>query len=395
MASSAPYDECRFSSIETGSQTSSLMLSGDFNEDKDRAVSFVKRIPNATLFAIEGFISEVAAADDWSRLFIQERLKVGSQKEQRLGLAAALSSLSILCYDKRGSGMLQDLFTYGAADTKKELMDALYKEGILHLSMDIHGCRVVQEAIRCIEQDDLSKLIAEFHDHALALIHDSHGNHVIQRCIQAQSFFAKTAESEGDHDGASKLMGRLQFIIDYVITHIESLSLHRFGCRVVQRCLEFGTKKQISSILEAITPFNEIIVGDMYGNYVVQQAIVTGGDVYRNSVIKTLTREDGSLCRLSKQKYASNVVERVLQHGSIKQKEFIVKELLKANGKSGVCSVVGMAQDRFANYVIQKALESAPEGEHKQKLVEELDRHRDELMKSSYAKYIVVKFLSW
>lgn len=81
----------------------------------------------------------MAAADDWSRLFIQERLKVGSQKEQRLGLAAALSSLSILCYDKRGSGMLQDLFTYGAADTKKELMDALYKEGILHLSMDIHG----------------------------------------------------------------------------------------------------------------------------------------------------------------------------------------------------------------------------------------------------------------
>lgn len=194
-----------------------------------------------------------------------------------------------------------------------------------------HSCRVVQEAIRCIEQDDLSKLIAEFHDHALALIHDSHGNHVIQRCIQAQSFFAKTAESEGDHDGASKLMGRLQFIIDYVITHIESLSLHRFGCRVVQRCLEFGTKKQISSILEAITPFNEIIVGDMYGNYVVQQAIVTGGDVYRNSVIKTLTREDGSLCRLSKQKYASNVVERVLQHGSIKQKEFIVKELLKVS----------------------------------------------------------------
>jgi pumilio RNA-binding family len=184
-------------------------------------------------------------------------------------------------------------------------------------------------AIGCIDQDDLSKLIAEFHDHALALIHDSHGNHVIQKCIQAQSFFAKTTESKGDHDGASKLMGRLQFIFDDVITHIESLSLHRFGCRVVQRCLEFGTKKQRSDILEAITACNEIIVGDMFGNYVVQQAIVTGGDVYRNSILQTLTQEDGSLCRLSKQKYASNVVERVLQHGSIKQKEFIVKELLK------------------------------------------------------------------
>lgn len=46
--------------------------------------------------------------------------------------------------------------------------------------------------------------------------------------------------------------------------------------------------------------------------------------------------------------------------------------------------MVGMAQDRFANYVIQKALESAPEGEHKQKLVEELDRHRDELVRFDY-----------
>jgi hypothetical protein len=57
---------------------------------------------------------------------------------------------------------------------------------------------------------------------------------------------------------------------------------------------------------------------------------------------------------------------------------------MKANGKSGVCSVVGMAQDRFANYVIQKALEFAPEGEHKQKLFEELNRHRDELVRFDY-----------
>jgi len=46
--------------------------------------------------------------------------------------------------------------------------------------------------------------------------------------------------------------------------------------------------------------------------------------------------------------------------------------------------VVGMAQDRFANYVIQKALEFAPEGEHKQKLFEELNRHRDELVRFDY-----------
>jgi hypothetical protein len=63
MTSSAPYEECRFSSIETGSNASSLMLSGNFNEDTERAISFVKLIPNATLFAIEG--------ENWNEVFFQ------------------------------------------------------------------------------------------------------------------------------------------------------------------------------------------------------------------------------------------------------------------------------------------------------------------------------------
>lgn len=81
--------------------------------------------------------------------------------------------------------------------------------------------------------------------------------------------------------------------------------------------------------MEAITACNEHMVEDLYGNYVVQQAIVTGGDVHRDAILKTLTKEDGSLFHLSKQKYASNVVEKMLQYGSVDQRNLIVKELLK------------------------------------------------------------------
>lgn len=42
-----------------------------------------------------------------------------------------------------------------------------------------------------------------------------------------------------------------------------------------------------------------------------------------------------------------------------------------------------MAQDPIANYVVKKAIETAPEGENKQQLLEVLSRHRDDLVSLS------------
>jgi hypothetical protein len=157
------YEESLLSP-DVGSDSSSLTFCGIFSEDVRRAVSFVKRNHSATLFQIEGenpiqsiiirtckfligtyplpfagYIAQVAIADDATRRFIQERLKVGSENEQRLGLTAALASFQMLINDEKGSSMLQDFFIYGTQDMKDELMAALYEEGILELSINIHG----------------------------------------------------------------------------------------------------------------------------------------------------------------------------------------------------------------------------------------------------------------
>jgi pumilio RNA-binding family len=169
----------------------------------------------------------------------------------------------------------------------------------------------VQKAIRNIDQKELSKLVAQFQGHVLTMINDSSGNHVIQRCIQAQSLFAKEAEMAGDMETADEIMDQIQFIITDVIENIEQMSVHRYGCRVVQRSIEYCTEKQRNAVLEAITACNENIAEDLFGNYVVQQAIMTGTDMHREQILNTLTRKPGNIFRLSKQKYASNVVEKV------------------------------------------------------------------------------------
>jgi hypothetical protein len=55
---------------------------------------------------------------------------------------------------------------------------------------------------------------------------------------------------------------------------------------------------------------------------------------------------------------------------------------MQVHRRTGVCSAIIMAQDPIANFVVKKAIETAPEGEQKKKLLEELDRNREELVRA-------------
>jgi hypothetical protein len=98
-------------------------------------------LANPTLFPSHtpDSIAEVAAVDDGACQFVQDRIRLGSEKEQRLGLEAALASFGMLCKDYRGNRVLQALITCGSREIKKELMAAIHLEGPVSLSMHKSG----------------------------------------------------------------------------------------------------------------------------------------------------------------------------------------------------------------------------------------------------------------
>jgi hypothetical protein len=122
------------------------------------------------------------------------------------------------------------------------------------------------------------------------------------------------------------------------------LSKHRYGCRVVQRVIEYCVEKQKEAVLEVIISCvqnEKSIVEDQYGNYVIQQTIVCGKEEHQAAILEALIA-DGAFSRLCKHKYASNVVEGMLKRGSMVNKELIAKELLKVS-KSVQCWCTLMA----------------------------------------------------
>ena len=50
--------------------------------------------------------------------------------------------------------------------------------------------------------------------------------------------------------------------------------------------------------------------------------------MHREAILNSLTKKQGNIFRLSKQKYASNVVEKLMMYGTTEQKNLILKEIL-------------------------------------------------------------------
>lgn len=122
----------------------------------------------------------------------------------------------------------------------------------------------------------------------------------------------------------------------------------------------------------------------MYANYVIQHILQYGRDSDRDSLLKIIVEND--LLKLSRQKFASNVIEKLLKYGNAYQRNTIVREMLKVanegTSQEGVGSTVLllMVRDAYANYVVQTAIDVVPEGQEKRMLLDELKANEVQLV---------------
>lgn len=189
------------------------------------------------------------------------------------------------------------------------------------------SCRVVQKAMEALDEDDLPRLLKEFHHNVLSCIHDQNGNHVIQKCIEVMNNKAKRARESGDDAKADFFSEQIDFVVDDVLGNTASLSCHPYGCRVLQRILEHCIDSKKTAALDEISKCHKTLLDDQYGNYVIQHVLQFGRQEDRESILHIVV--ENGLLSLSKQKFASNVVEKLLKYGTPEQRKAVVREMLK------------------------------------------------------------------
>ncbi|EJK61197.1 hypothetical protein THAOC_18357, partial [Thalassiosira oceanica] len=284
---------------------------------------------------------------------------------------------------RRSNYVVQKLYEFGTPAMKRDLKGTL-DGNMLLLSLQMYGCRVVQKALESLQYDDLCELLEEFRGNTLTCIQDQNGNHVIQKLVEVMSIHAKNAElHRGEAGLAVRMADRIQFVVDDVLANVRTLCCHPYGCRVLQRMLEHCVEFQKMATLDRIQGCHRLL-DDMYANYVIQHILQYGRDSDRDSLLKIIVEND--LLKLSRQKFASNVIEKLLKYGNAYQRNTIVREMLKVanegTSQEGVGSTVLllMVRDAYANYVVQTAIDVVPEGQEKRMLLDELKANEVQLV---------------
>ncbi|PSS34526.1 Pumilio 2 like [Actinidia chinensis var. chinensis] len=318
------------------------------------------------LSEISGHVVEFSA-DQYGSRFIQQKLETATTEEKNMVFHEIMPQALSLMTDVFGNYVIQKFFEHGTASQIGELADQLTGH-VLTLSLQMYGCRVIQKAIEVVDLDQQTRMVAELHGNVMRCVRDQNGNHVIQKCIECIPQEA------------------IEFIISVFYDQVVTLSTHPYGCRVIQRVLEHCSDPKTQRIvMDEVLQSVIMLAQDQYGNYVVQHVLEHGKPHERSAIIIKLI---GQIVQMSQQKFASNVIEKCLSFGTPAERQALVNEMLGTTDENEPLQV--MMKDQFANYVVQKVLETCDD-QQLELILNRIKVHLNALKKYTYGKHIVAR----
>ncbi|XP_023363244.1 pumilio homolog 1 isoform X7 [Otolemur garnettii] len=179
---------------------------------------------------------------------------------------------------------------------------------IMEFSQDQHGSRFIQLKLERATPAERQLVFNEILQAAYQLMVDVFGNYVIQKFFEFGSLEQKLALAE-------RIRG-----------HVLSLALQMYGCRVIQKALEFIPSDQqvINEMVRELDGHVLKCVKDQNGNHVVQKCIEC---VQPQSLQFIIDAFKGQVFALSTHPYGCRVIQRILEHCLPDQTLPILEEL--------------------------------------------------------------------
>jgi hypothetical protein len=203
----------------------------------------------------------------------------------------------------------------------------------VQIALDSHGTRALQKLVECIDSQEEAKIIVDsLKDDVVSLSTDLNGNHVIQKCLQRLTPFDS------------------QFIFDAAAKSCLEIAVHRHGCCVLQRSLDFGSAEQCNELSLCISKYAKELSLDPYGNYVIQYVLSKDAD--DEAARKIVDVVKSNIVEFSLHKFGSNVLEKCLK--ATKYNTELIDDLITHEH-----DLVTLLNDSFGNYVLQTSLDVA------------------------------------
>ncbi|ESL06444.1 pumilio/PUF RNA binding protein 6 [Trypanosoma rangeli SC58] len=252
---------------------------------------------------ILGYAVEFAQDQEGSR-FIQRAVESATHDELDALFHEIFESPLELVTDIFGNYVLQKLLEVGNA---RQLAYAAtrFQNNVVPLTLQTYGCRVIQKCIEVMPPEGLDIILAELKGNVAKCIQDQNGNHVVQKCVEVTP-------------------QRCGFIVQAFTGRVMELATHAYGCRVIQ-CIMQHCPDQEEIIFSELLKCVDTLAKDQYGNYVIQHVLQNVKD--EDKVARVFNALKKNFYEFSKQKFASNVMEKIFIRADPGQRTEIIQML--------------------------------------------------------------------
>lgn len=156
------------------------------------------------------------------------------------------------------------------------------------------GSLLVQSALALATDSYLDALSAKLDSFLIDACKSPHGNHVIQKWIDALG-----------HKKA-------QFIIDALQGKAVALARDRFGCRIMQHLVDVCSEEQVSTLTDEMMKDATRLCRHPFANYVMQSVVKVGTPARRAQVADVLLTDAPGF---SRHRFAKHVFQLAVVHG--------------------------------------------------------------------------------
>lgn len=99
----------------------------------------------------------------------------------------------------------------------------------------------------------------------------------------------------------------VEFIVQEFVGRGVAVAKHKYGCRVLQRCIEHCTESQMCALGEELTRETEALCRHTFGNFVMQSLLEHGPVSCRRTVVRIMLQ---CLPQMRKHRIAHRVVQQ-------------------------------------------------------------------------------------
>lgn len=351
-----------------------------------------------TFTELVGHVVEFSRDSHGSRL-VQYMMETATMDKRQVLIDEVMEDAVALMQDLFGNYVMQNFLEH--ANTEQRIvLSSVIKGNTLTLSLQPHGCRVVQRAIEVLPARHRNDLIEELLTSTPKVIRcakDPHATHVLQKAtVQLQKDIRSNKMVE-------KNTALLRQIEQAVADDVLILAVHPNACRLVQRVLgrcNVRASTYIGQIMTIVYASYHTLAIDQHGNFILQHILDNGTQSQVDSVQSFVCSR---VLELAQHKFGSHLVEKCLQSSTPAQAEAIVKELLKPTGhneeyinakieeseeRREESTLLMLMKDPYANFVVQRAFDASP-GYLRSTLAKEIRQHAQVLNKFTYGRHIL------